>query len=199
MTQNKPGTVSGSPLETLEQRRRVFPRATATGSAWVHAPPLERLETGGLALLPFLFPSLPVVTNTITCNHKQNRNNTVDFRFLFHCFQIRFPPSSPFRSVSFFLSSLFAVLSFFRWQIWWRRVAVWRKRGAFPVGAGSVGCCFVAVTCVWWSRYGEGRGCWFGGSVAGGLVRSVMAGVLLSFGRRRSWKVEACFCGGHRC
>jgi hypothetical protein len=84
------GTVSGSPLERLEQWRRVFPRATGAGSAWVHAPPLERLETGGLALLPFLFPSLPVVTNTITCNHKQNRNNTVDFRFLFHCFQICF-------------------------------------------------------------------------------------------------------------
>jgi len=150
------GTVSGSPLELLEQWRRVFPRATGAGSAWVHAPPLERLETGCLALLPFLFPSLPVVTNTITCNHKQNRNNTVDFRFLFHCFQIRFPPSSPFRSVSFFLSSRFAVLSFFRWQIWWMRVAVWRKRGAFPVGAGSVGCCFVAV--FWPVKKLEGEG-----------------------------------------
>jgi hypothetical protein len=35
---------------------------------------------------------------------------------------------------------------------------------------GSVGCCFTVVARVWWSRYGEGRGCWLCGSVASLLL-----------------------------
>ena len=35
-------------LHPHEQFRRVFPRATATGGAWVHAPPRESAATGGI-------------------------------------------------------------------------------------------------------------------------------------------------------
>jgi len=130
----------------------------------------RKRKVDDLAQLLLPFSSLLVVRNTITCNHQQN-HNTVDFSFLFHCFQIRLPPFSSFRTVSFFLSSRFATFSFFRWQIWWRRVAVdadgsagaWGLRcggeGGVLSGAGSVSYCFAAVACVRWTRYGEERGC----------------------------------------
>jgi len=60
-----------------------------SGGAPSHAPPslaargfTRRREkgrkTGGLAQLPFLFPSLPVVTPTVTCKRTKTQQ-TVDF------------------------------------------------------------------------------------------------------------------------
>jgi len=50
---------------------------------WVHAPPQEE---NGRWTIWLSFSSLLVVRNTITCNHNQNHNNTVDFSFF--CFTV---------------------------------------------------------------------------------------------------------------
>jgi hypothetical protein len=49
-------TVLGNILEQHEQWRRVFPRATATGGAWIHAPP--RKQPGNRAVKVGFFSSV---------------------------------------------------------------------------------------------------------------------------------------------
>jgi hypothetical protein len=61
-------TVLGSPSGT----------AMNSGGASSHAPPLLAGKRVGLAQLPFLFPSLPVVTPTATCKRTKTQQ-TVGF------------------------------------------------------------------------------------------------------------------------
>jgi hypothetical protein len=70
-------------LDLHEQWRRVFPRATATGGAWVHAPPQTTPgKWTDLVGYLLLFPSLTVVRNTITCNNRKRTTQSI----LIFCF-----------------------------------------------------------------------------------------------------------------
>jgi hypothetical protein len=102
----------------------------------VHAPPRERLEIrGGLAQLSFLFPSLPVVTPTVTCKSKKTQQMAVDFNLFLPLF---FGSASPFRSVDPFLVYVF--ISF--------ASGVWR----LPGGTAVYGLLLDGLQSGWWQR-----------------------------------------------
>jgi hypothetical protein len=90
--------VLGSVLEPLEQWRRVAQRATATGSAWIHALPLMKVVeivgsgTSSSSLSPCAGGDL---------QQQQKTQQPVDFSFSLLCFQICVSFSfSPFRICS---------------------------------------------------------------------------------------------------
>jgi hypothetical protein len=65
--------VSGRLLELQDNGGVSSPRATATGGAWVHAPPQGRnWKQRDLAQPLLLFLSLPAVTTTVTCKRRKN-------------------------------------------------------------------------------------------------------------------------------
>jgi hypothetical protein len=74
------------------------PRATATSSAWVHAPQPEMQASRGQSQLHPLFPPSPAVRNNVTCKAKKTPQ-TVDLfsvldLLLFFAFYLLFFSSS---------------------------------------------------------------------------------------------------------
>jgi hypothetical protein len=64
--------VSGRLLELQDNGGASSPRATATGGAWVHAPPQGRnWKQRDLAQPLLLFLSLPAMTTTVTCKRRK--------------------------------------------------------------------------------------------------------------------------------
>jgi len=71
--------VQGNLLDPREQRRRVLPRATATGGAWAHAPPLETQKNRGSGM----FSSPSVLLNRRRPAEQEKKRTPVDFSLLF--------------------------------------------------------------------------------------------------------------------
>jgi hypothetical protein len=111
--------VSGSLLEPLEQWRRVAQRATATGGAWIHAPPpMKGTESGESGTSS---SSLPPYAGGDLQNNQERSKQLI---LLFFLFLDLFPPVGSFQICFKVNLSLIYICSFCRWQVWWRRIAV---------------------------------------------------------------------------
>jgi len=159
-----------------EQWRRVFPRATTTGGAWVHAPPQKNQATGGVWIDFFFSVSLRWRWPA----KQPNTPQAVDFNFSFFfriCFDLLLFQIC-FTSV-FSLPKVADQATVSRWLWAWRFYVVsrvklrWRGDGCpifTPLGRSS-GCRCWCWCCCWMKEmleaavmvFGyERRGCGWG-------------------------------------
>jgi hypothetical protein len=87
---HKSFTVQGNLLDPYEQWWRIFPRATVTGGAWVHAPPHKTWKPGGSGSVSSPLPFSAGGDNAVTCKTTKTQHRQLILVFISFVFQIFF-------------------------------------------------------------------------------------------------------------